>query len=133
MTQLQYNIMLECYQATVVRMRRFFLVTAILLSMNSVAKADLICSGNVKFVGVGKYGVLMAEGPGGLPLVYLCNVVTENNGVKPEACKSMHATLLAAKMAAKPVSITFNPNPNISCGDFNSWSWASNLNWIYNR
>ncbi|MCG7563005.1 MULTISPECIES: hypothetical protein [Pseudoalteromonas] len=93
------------------------------------AFADSFCTGKVTKLGVGRHGVVYVSGPGGLPVVYLCNLQGKSNGIETESCKAMYSSLLAAKAQNKPVSITFNPNIG-SCSGLSSWRYAPNVNWV---
>lgn len=90
-----------------------------------LAFADTHCN-----LAIGRGGMVLVNGPGGLPNVYLCNVQNKVNNVEVESCKAMYSTLLAAKSQDKAVNITFLPNID-SCSSFESWSVAKNLNWVF--
>jgi len=99
------GMMTELYESN---MKTLFFLT--LLSLTSISIADTMCKGKIEYMGIGRSGVLLVKGPGGLPATYLCNTEVEMNNVKPSACKAAHGMLLAAKIADKDVSVTFNPN-----------------------
>jgi len=113
-------------------MRKIVLLLGVLLFVPSISYADKWCTGKVKYTGVSKHGVVFVNGPGGMPSVYLCNIVNQENAVKVEACKHMYATLLAAKAAEKNVSITFTPEPS-SCSSFTGWVYAPGVNWVFSE
>lgn len=61
------------------------------------AFADTHCKGKVAYLAIGRGGMVLVNGPGGLPSVYLCNVQNKVNNVEVESCKAMYSTLLTAK------------------------------------
>ena len=105
------------------------IISIISLLLSSSVLAESTCIGKVSTLSIGRGGVLMVGGPGGLPDSYLCNVHTKNNDVQPEACKIFYSQLLAAQAQDVNVKITFNPGYS-SCSEIKAWSWATNVNWI---
>lgn len=105
-------------------------VLIISLFFGVAAFADMHCTGSIMALGVNRSGLMYVNGPGGLPSVYICNLFSEENGVKPDACKAMYAELLTAYSAGAAVHVTFLPAPSYGCSEFSSWSYAPNINWI---
>lgn len=103
------------------------LFTAIIVSLPSLA--ETWCEGPVTSIGVKKTGLVYTSGPGGLPVVYLCNLQNKVNDVEVESCKAMFATLLAARAQKKSVRITFSPDIE-ACNTVPSWAYAEHLNWV---
>ncbi|HCG8219563.1 hypothetical protein NB520_19700 [Vibrio antiquarius] len=91
--------------------------------------AETWCEGKVTSIGVKKSGLVYASGPGGLPVVYLCNLQNKVNDVEVESCKAMYSSLLAAKAQNANVKITFSPDIE-SCSSVPSWAYADDLNWV---
>lgn len=75
------------------------LFTAIIVSLPSLA--ETWCEGPVTSIGVKKTGLVYTSGPGGLPVVYLCNLQNKVNDVEVES---------------------YNTVP--------SWAYAEHLNWV---
>lgn len=105
-------------------------VWLVLLCVSTSVFADSACKGKIEYTGVGRGGAVLVKGPGELPATYLCSVESKMNNVEPNACRAVYSTLLAAKMADKEVSITFNPEIS-SCESVKAWGWAENFNWIF--
>ncbi|RYV04101.1 hypothetical protein SOPP22_01485 [Shewanella sp. OPT22] len=103
------------------------LVCLLFFSGNSFA--DFYCKGKISGLGLGKSGVVLVSGPGGLPYTYLCSLNEKINGVEVEACKGVYSTLLTAKAQDKSVNITFNPSID-SCKNVKSWGLATHFNWV---
>ena len=102
-------------------------VIAVTLSFNSVA--DSSCTGKISALSIGRTGMVLIKGPGGLPYTYLCNTENKYNNVETSACTAIYSTLLSAHAQDKEVNITFNPSiPN--CSGVQSWGAATNFNWI---
>lgn len=95
----------------------------------SAVSADTWCEGTVNSLGIKKDGLVYVSGPGGLPVVYLCNVQNKDNGVEVESCKTMYSTLLAAQSQKRSVNITFAPKI-AACSELESWNYAENVNWV---
>lgn len=91
--------------------------------------AETHCEGKVTSIGIKKSGTVYTSGPGGLPVVYLCNLQNKMNDVEVESCKAMFSNLLAAKAQNKNVKITFDPDIE-SCSSVPSWADAKYLNWV---
>ncbi|MCR9907032.1 hypothetical protein NB545_06065 [Vibrio campbellii] len=113
------------------KLRKALLLTtsliAIIASLPSMA--ETWCEGPVTSIGVKKTGLVYTSGPGGLPVVYLCNLQNKVNNVEVESCKAMFSTLLAARAQKKNVRITFSPDIE-ACNTVTSWAYAEHLNWV---
>ena len=117
------------FKAVIMQFLNKTLISLLFLVSFSSYSADSFCTGEVVKLGVGRSGLVYVSGPGGLPVVYLCNLQNKDNNVEVESCKAMYSSLLAAKSQKKSVSVTFNPSIE-SCSSLNSWTYAPNLNWI---
>lgn len=63
---------------------------------HTLAQAKYACSGPVTGVTINASGLVVSESMGGFSWVYVCQLGTNYNGVTPEACRAIHATLLIA-------------------------------------
>lgn len=108
-------------------MTKIFLA-ALCLTFPVLIYADSSCKGKLSSLAVGRNGVVLAGGPGGLPSTYLCSLKEKRNNVEVEACQAIYSLLLASHAQKKEVNITFNPHS--SCASVPSWNWATNFNWV---
>jgi hypothetical protein len=92
------------------------------------ANAAVFCQGTINRVGVNPLGVVNVYAPAlATDFVYICQIGDHTNGVSPEACKSILATLLSAKAQEKEVRWAFNDST--ACGQRPTWSWLQNWYW----
>lgn len=77
------------------------------------------CTGTVTMLFINSGGVVVVQGPGGLPPIALCSV---NGGFGPfsaDACKAAYATLLAAKLSGQSAQVNFSDN--LTCSTQPVW------------
>lgn len=94
------------------------------------ANAVVDCTGSVTNLSLqmGAAGTITISLSGGPTYTYLCNVGDGNlNGVPPSVCKTMYATLIAAKSTNKRVLMRFYDYD--SCAAVPSWGNAGALGW----
>lgn len=100
---------------------------AVLLSMTLLAvpaHANYECSGTVTYLGFDSgSGTVTVSGPGGLPAIYVCSMVTNGNGWTTDTCKAAYAMLLAAKLSGQTADIFFSDN--LTCTTQPAWSPAT--------
>ena len=78
------------------------------------------CSGPVTGLTTSPVGLVVAESMGGVSWAYVCQLGTNYNGVTPEACKAIHATLLTAQLTGKQVTLWFTDGGN--CASHQAWT-----------
>ena len=93
------------------------------------ARALVDCTGTVTNLSVqlDTQGVVTLALSGGPNYTYICAINSEQNGVAPVVCRTMYATLMAAKLAGKRVLIRFHDHS--ACASVPSWAWAGQLSW----
>ncbi|WP_133498426.1 hypothetical protein [Cognatilysobacter terrigena] len=96
-------------------------VAVVLVGLPAIATANVRCTGTVTYLGVDQAGgVVVANGSG---MHTICNTVTQGNfQANPQACKIFYATLLAVRLADRPVSIYYNDPALTSCTQIGAWS-----------
>lgn len=87
------------------------------------------CTGQVGVIQVSPAGVV-ATSFGNMGWVYLCSVTEVYNNVKPEACKVIYSTMLAAKMSNKKVVFWLSDTSN-DCTNAAHPAWAPLQNWYW--
>lgn len=104
------------------------LVTLLAGAVSVSADAAVFCTGNINRVGVDPGGVVTMYSPAVAPdFVYVCQIGGTTNGVSSDACKSIYATLLAAK--AQGVAVQWAFNDSTTCGQRAAWTYLSNWYW----
>ena len=100
----------------------------VLLFCSTPAWANYACLGTIDAVALNPGGIVTvtsnSSGPG---VFYVCNIGSTANGVAPEQCKAIYASLLAARMSAQNVAWTFNDA--LTCTTHPTWSWLTG--WYY--
>jgi hypothetical protein len=106
------------------KMKRHVVILMLLLMGVMVIPAhasNYFCSGTVTTIGLSPANDVVVGGPGGIPVVVLCNRSNAtSNGWTADACKAAYATLLAAKLSGQSVSIDFSDS--LTCSTQPSWS-----------
>jgi hypothetical protein len=85
------------------------LLSSVVLALPAYA-SDYGCAGPVTLLFINSGGVVAVGGPGGLPPISICSV---NGGYGPfsaDTCKTIYATLLAAKLSGQNIQINFSDN-----------------------
>lgn len=97
---------------------RTTLAAMFLLSAPAAASADYYCTGTVANLAIAPTGAVTTT-IGEIKNVTLCAIGSTFNNVNSEACKAVHAQLLAATLANRQVRIYFNDN--LTCQTHPSW------------
>ena len=102
-----------------------FAKRTILLSLlcMSTAHANYWCTGKVTGLAISKTGLVTVSGIQGLNAAVLCVIGSTANGVSPELCRTIYATLLTAYLTDKPV--TFAYDDALTCSSHPSWAWLT--------
>jgi hypothetical protein len=87
------------------------------------------CTGTITKLGLqldgnGIVTLGLSSGPGAS---YICAINYDLNGVAPVVCRTLYATLMAAKLAGKSVLIRFHDYS--SCASIPNWTEAGQLSW----
>ena len=103
-------------------------IVSTLLFVNT-AFAAVDCAGDVTNLSLqlNSLGTVTLSLSGGPAFVYLCDVDATRNGVSPMVCRTMYATLMAAKTSAKKVSIRFYNYD--TCAAIPPYTDAGTLGW----
>ena len=107
-----------------------WLLAVPLLCLGVPGHAMVDCTGKVTNLSLqlGDTGTITLSISGGPTYTYLCDIAGGGrNGVAPEVCKAMYATLLAAKSMNRQVLIRFNDYS--SCAAAPSWDAAGSVGW----
>ena len=97
----------------------------ILLSLlcMSTAQANYWCTGKVTGISVSKTGSVFVSTDQGFSSVAVCTIGTTGNGVSPELCRNIYATLLTAYLTDK--SVTFAFDDALTCSNHPAWGWLT--------
>lgn len=109
--------------------RTAFAFVAMLTLWCGTSRADVDCTGTVTLLsvyldGAGTVTLSLSNGP---LSVYVCGIEQQRNGVAPSVCRTLYATLMAAKLSAKQVRIRFYGHS--SCAAIPPWADAGQLGW----
>lgn len=102
------------------------LVSFALLSTSSVALAGYTCSGLVRGVSIEAGGDILAESIGPTLWPRLCNIRVNSNGIAPETCKMIYASLLVAQQSGKSVTFWVS-DTTTTCTTFTQWQFVNGL------
>jgi hypothetical protein len=93
------------------------------------ASAVVDCTGTVTNLSLqlNSEGVITLSLSSGPSYTYLCGTEVARNNVPPGICKTMYATLMAAKLAGKSVLIRFYDYD--TCSAVPAWGDAGTLGW----
>ena len=97
------------------------------LSLASSALA-YSCIGTLDFISVSPTGVVtVSSQSSGLATFYPCSLSSTVNGVTPDICKGMLATLLTAKSTGAQVAWAFTDSIGCNRSSYNggNWYWLS--------
>jgi hypothetical protein len=126
----QHNGLRRFLDETMKTKCRVFIV-ALLTLMWGNAYAQVDCRGTVESLSMqlDSLGTVTLSISGGPRYTYVCNIdpTVTRNGVSPTVCKTMYATLMAAKLAAKKVTMRFYDYT--SCSSVPAWANAGALGW----
>jgi hypothetical protein len=113
---------------------RSFLVGTCLAAASSVSlAATYSCTGSVGQVTVGPNGTVNASfifSTGNMYSETVCNLDTATSGVSPTTCRSILATLTAARLAERSVTLWFDNATGSSCS-LADWSALANHGWYW--
>ena len=85
------------------------------------------CVGGVNGVHVDESGYISASSVAGMSWVYFCSVSETYNGVTPQTCKVIYASLLSAQLANKNVRLWFYDTGN--CSTHPAWQQLTGWYW----
>lgn len=106
------------------------LVSVALLLTSSTAFAGYTCSGKVSGVAMElDNGDVFAESIGAVSWPRLCNMHVAANGIPPDVCKSIYATLLSAQATGKSVTFWVNDTAT-TCQTLVAWQYVNGLYFI---
>ena len=86
---------------------------------SAVADSTYYCVGSVKSLMISPSGIVTAT-VGTITSAYFCQIGATVNGVTSDACKAIHAQLLAATVSNRQVRMYFNDS--LSCTTHPAWS-----------
>lgn len=76
-------------------------------------------------------GDVLAQGIGDLRWPRLCNLrATSPQGITPETCKTIYATLMTASLTGKPVRVATKTAPYTSCAAYPEWARLPDFYWM---
>ena len=107
------------------------------LAASGVSLANYACTGTIDWISLSPDGVVtVSSQSSGMATFYVCQIGQTQDGVTPDICNSMYATLLTAKVTGAQVNWQFNDSSN-TCNragyNGGNWYWlgASPLSWYY--
>jgi len=97
---------------------------ALALSLGSApAQAAIWCDGKLDNVALDSGGGVLISIAGTAPIHTICNTATQGAfQTQAPVCKSMYATLLAARMSDRQVRVYYNDPALTSCSQIANWS-----------
>ena len=118
-------------------MNKIRILLTMAISLYGSSSIAYTCVGPVSGVTTGPTGVVAVKSLGGLenrPALMdqsFCNLNATQNGVEPNACKAIYATLLSAQLTGKNVRIQFVDISNEDCSSTShpAWTFLKNWNW----
>jgi len=125
MVALKEAIQFSKGQGQMLSWHRFgLLVGAALLAMSTSAPASaaLFCTGKLSSVALSDDGRVLLSMES-LPIHSICNTVTQGAfRTQAPVCKSVYATLLAARLSDRQVRVYYSDPALTSCSQISSWS-----------
>lgn len=105
--------------------RRILLIAAsAALATPLGANANYSCGGAVSYLGMDASGDLTLALSGSTPIHKICNVNAQGSwGFTAGACKAAYASLLAARLTGKGITIYYNEN-GLTCSTLPNWGAA---------
>jgi hypothetical protein len=99
------------------------------LAWSAPARAHVDCTGTITRLSIqlNLNGIVTLGLSSGPSASYICAVNYTLNGVDPVVCRTLYATLMAAKLAGKRVLIRFYDHS--SCMSIPTWADAGQLGW----
>jgi hypothetical protein len=86
------------------------LIFTAVLTTTPDASANYLCTGQVNYLGIDSGGDVVVSLASG-PYHKMCSIVNQGEyGIVPTVCKTIYATLLAAKPSGRQVSIYYTDN-----------------------
>ena len=96
--------------------------------MGASAASAYGCTGTLDSVSLNPSGVITVSSTASqLRVFYVCQIGATENGVDPNTCKAILASLIAAKEAGEQVQWQFNDS--LSCQTHPRWTWLTG--WYY--
>lgn len=105
--------------------RRIVLLAAsVALAAPLQANANYACAGTLSYLGMDGTGNLTLALSGSTPIHAICNVNAQDGwGFTVGACKAVYASLLAARLTGKGVTVYYHEN-GLTCSTLPSWGAA---------
>ena len=89
-----------------------------------------MCTGQVSYLGLEGGGNVVVALTNGPTIHSMCNIVNQGEyTVAPAVCKTMYATLLAAKLTERQVTIYYADN-GYTCNTFPNWGIVKNTYFV---
>lgn len=102
--------------------KRLAVLCAVWLGTTASAQTNYSCIGQVTYLGVGSEGDVIVSLSHPTPRHYICSMAAQGSyRMTVPACKAVYATLVAAKLTSKSVSIFYRPN-EATCETLPSWT-----------
>src|SRR5215472_4805074 len=101
-------------------MKKAMMLAAAFFWVSQSAWANYACTGTTTSVAMDQYGGVNMSNSSGLEWVFLCSVNNPANGISPDACKAMYATLMASKLSGAQVTLWFSDG--LSCTTHPEWA-----------
>lgn len=87
----------------------------------AAAQSNYSCGGQVDYLGVSSEGDVIVAIANSTPRHYICSLNAQGTyRITVPACKAIYASLLAAKLTSKTVSVFYRPN-EMTCATLPSW------------
>ncbi len=111
------------------RSKRAILIAFALLAQTMAAHATIACTGQIGYLGYDQNGaVVIAVGTN---IHRICSSTTQGSfQIGVQACKGFYATLLAHRLAGKPVTIYYNDPTLTACSQIGSWTNQSSAYFV---
>lgn len=94
---------------------------AVVLSLATQASWAYSCTGLVDYLGIDQGGTVVVSLKDSTPIHKICSIETQGAFfMQPASCKAAYATLLAAKLSNRSMTVFYNPN-NLTCGSLPEW------------
>ena len=100
-----------------------------LLAHAAAANATIACKGQIGYLGYDQNGAVVIAA--GTNIHTICSSTAQGNfQIGLQACKGFYATLLAHRLAGKPVTIYYNDPALTACSQIGSWTNQSSAYFI---
>lgn len=118
-------------------LEKCLLVLGVTLGLGTSGLASAYeCTGTIDWVSLNPEGtVTVSSQSSGLAVFYVCQIDSTQNGVSPNICNAMLATLLSAKATGAQVTWGFSDSVGCNRATFNggNWYWLGGApsSWYY--